>query len=203
MIRSWNQGAEQVFGYTAQEAVGQPVTMLMPPDRFDEELDILKRIRRGERLDHYETVRRRKDGTLLNISLTVSPVRDVQGRIIGASKIARDITQRKQAERELQEADRRKTVFLAMLSHELRNPLAPIRNAVEILRRVGQRATSKLATELMHRQVEQMRHLIDDLLDVSRISQGRIELRKETDRSGVGRLSGRRSGSTHVREHGA
>jgi PAS domain S-box-containing protein len=89
IITSWNRGAERVFGYTAEEAVGQPVTMLMPPDRVNEESGILARIRRGERIDHYETVRRRKDGTLLDISLTVSPIRDSRGRIIGASKIPR------------------------------------------------------------------------------------------------------------------
>ena len=98
IITSWNRGAERLFGYTAQEAIGQPVTMLMPPERFDEEVGILERIRRGESIDHYETVRRRKDGTLLQISLTVSPMTDRNGRIVGASKIARDISERKQAE---------------------------------------------------------------------------------------------------------
>ena len=90
-------GAERLFGYTAPEAIGQPVTMLIPPGRLDEEPRILERIRRGERIDHYETVRRRKDGTLLHISLCVSPVTDTHGTIVGASKIARDITERKQA----------------------------------------------------------------------------------------------------------
>src|SRR2546430_5320842 len=86
VITSWNKGAERMFGYTADEAVGQPVTMLFPPDRFDEEPGILARIRRGELIDHYETVRRRKNGSLIDISLTVSPIHDDQGRIIGASK---------------------------------------------------------------------------------------------------------------------
>jgi len=98
IISSWNEGAERMFGYTAEEAIGKPVTMLMPPDYVNEEPAILKRLRSGERIDHYETVRRRKDGTLLDISLTVSPIRDGSGRIIGASKIARDITERKRAE---------------------------------------------------------------------------------------------------------
>jgi PAS domain S-box-containing protein len=101
IITSWNRGAERVFGYTAQEAVGQPVTMLMPPERADEEPGILARIRRGEKIDHYETIRRRKDGTLLTISLTVSPIFGPDGKVIGASKIARDITRRKQAEERL------------------------------------------------------------------------------------------------------
>ncbi|HEX8355305.1 MAG TPA: PAS domain S-box protein, partial [Pyrinomonadaceae bacterium] len=98
IILSWNPGAERLYGYTAAEAVGQPVTMLIPPDRPDEEPNILGRIRRGEPVEHYETVRVRKDGTLVDVSLTVSPVRDAEGRVVGASKIARDITTRKRAE---------------------------------------------------------------------------------------------------------
>jgi len=97
IISSWNQGAERLFGYTPEEAIGQPVTMLMPPERHDEEPGILARVRRGERIDHYETVRRHKGGSLMDISLTVSPVLDSRGRIVGASKIARDITGQKQA----------------------------------------------------------------------------------------------------------
>jgi two-component system, chemotaxis family, CheB/CheR fusion protein len=98
IITSWNRGAERLFGYTADEIVGRPVTVIIPPERSNEEPGILARIRCGERIDHYETVRRRKDGSLVEISLTVSPVRDAQGRIVGASKIARDITERRQAE---------------------------------------------------------------------------------------------------------
>ena len=95
IITTWNAGAERVFGYAAAEVIGRPVTILIPPDRVHEESGILERIRRGERVEHYETVRRRKDGTLLDISLSVSPIRDAAGNVVGASKIARDITQRK------------------------------------------------------------------------------------------------------------
>jgi PAS domain S-box-containing protein len=95
IVTSWNRGAERVFGYTAEEMVGAPITILIPPERGEEELGILERIRRGERVDHYETIRRRKDGCLIDISLAVSPVKDVTGRVIGASKIARDVTERK------------------------------------------------------------------------------------------------------------
>jgi PAS domain S-box-containing protein len=102
IIATWNPGAEQLFGYTAAEAIGRPVTILIPPDRHNEEPEILARIRRGERVDHYETIRLRKGGTPIDISLTVSPVRDLSGKVIGASKIARDITERKRA-RERQE----------------------------------------------------------------------------------------------------
>ncbi|HEY4330775.1 MAG TPA: PAS domain S-box protein, partial [Phycisphaerae bacterium] len=98
IITNWNRGAERLFGYTAKEAIGQSITMLMPLERLNEEPGILDRIRRRERIDHYETIRRAKDGTLLDISLSVSPISDAQGRIVGASKIARDITDRKRAE---------------------------------------------------------------------------------------------------------
>ncbi len=103
VIQSWNPGAARLYGYTAEETIGQSVTMLIPEDRSDEEPHILSRIRAGQRVDHYETVRRRKDNTLLDVSLTVSPVRDSEGRVVGASKIARDITARKQAEADLRE----------------------------------------------------------------------------------------------------
>lgn len=108
VITSWNRGAERLFGYTEQEAIGRPVTMLFPPERLEEEPRILELIRRGEPIEHYETVRRRKDGTLLDISLTVSPVRDERGPIVGISKIARDITARKRVEAALRESEERR-----------------------------------------------------------------------------------------------
>ena len=111
IITSWNRGAQRVFGYRADEVVGQPVTMLMPPERVDEEPGILARVRRGESIDHYETVRRRKDGTLLDISLTVSPIRDATGKIIGASKVARDITARKTAAEALRASEEKFRTF--------------------------------------------------------------------------------------------
>ena len=102
-IASWNKGAERLFGYTAEDIIGEPITRLIPPDRQEEEVAIIDRIRRGQRTEHYETVRRRKDGSLIEISLTVSPIKNALGKIVGASKIARDITERKRAE----EASRR------------------------------------------------------------------------------------------------
>src|SRR5215204_1862817 len=98
IILSWNQGAEKIFGYTAAEVIGKPVTILMPVERQNEEQTILERIRKGERVDHFQTIRKRKNGTLVNISLTISPIKDSSGTIVGASKIARDITEQKHAE---------------------------------------------------------------------------------------------------------
>jgi PAS domain S-box-containing protein len=119
IITSWNIGAERLFGYSAQEVVGKPITILIPDDRQDEETDILARLRRGERVDHFETIRRRKDGSLADLSLTISPIRDNDGRIIGASKIARDITERKAAER-------LHATLLREMKHRLKNNLSTV-----------------------------------------------------------------------------
>jgi PAS domain S-box-containing protein len=125
IIKSWNKGAERIFGYTAEEAVGQPITILTPPERLDEEPTILGRIRRGERTDHYETIRQRKDGSLINISLTVSPVRDAQGKIIGASKIARDITDRKRNDEHI-------ATLAREAEHRAKNILAAVQATVNL-----------------------------------------------------------------------
>jgi PAS domain S-box-containing protein len=304
-ILSWNAGAERLFGYTAEEAVGQPIMLIIPPERTHEEVTILTRLRMGERIEHFETQRLRKDGRLVDISVTVSPVRDRNGVIIGASKIARDIGETRRAaervraaqeqlrvvtdnmaaavvrcsrdfrylwvshgcaawlgraeseivgktipevigeeafqvirphieralagervefemqipyqdlgvrwvraayvpthdadgrtdgwvavltdttshhalEEALREADRRKDEFLAMLAHELRNPLAPIRNSLHILRLlVRNDPTADSAGAMMERQVAHMVRLVDDLMEISRITRGSIELRKE------------------------
>jgi len=180
VVTSWNAGAARLFGYSAEEMVGQPITTLVPLELRQEEGEILARLNRGERIDHFETTRVTKDGRRVDVSLTVSPVRDAAGNIIGASKSARDISERKQAQRLLAEADRRKDEFLAMLGHELRNPLAPIRNITEVLRRTagGNSAQQEMCT-VLDRQVQHMTKLLDDLLDVSRIRQGKIRLVRE------------------------
>ena len=180
IITSWNRGAERVFGYSAQEAIGQSIRMLIPEDRRHEEDVILARLRRGEPVEHYETVRVTKDGRVIDIAVTISPVRDETGQVVGASKVARDITLQKRVQRELQEADTRKTEFLALLAHELRNPLGPIRHAVKILRaRAPSPDELQWATSIIDRQTEHMTRLVEDLLDVSRITRGTIELRRE------------------------
>jgi PAS domain S-box-containing protein len=310
-ITSWNMGAARLFGYTAEEAIGKPITMLIPEDRQHEEQRILERVRQGQAVAPYETIRRRKDGSLFDLSLSVSPIIDQAGKIVGASKIARDITARKRAEQDvrrsrealnglidrapfgiyivdnelkiahmnarsragafynvrpiigrtldevmriiwpepvateiieafretlntgetyrsrnfmsaradsenvesyewevhritlpdgrpgavsyyfdttrlrraeqgLREADRRKDEFLATLAHELRNPLAPIRNGLQILRLASPDPTStRHVQEMLERQVNHLVRLVDDLMEVARVTRGRIELRRE------------------------
>ncbi len=119
IINSWNKGAERLFGYTAEETIGHPVTMLIPEDRQDEEPEILRRIRAGKRIDHYETERRRKDGTRVDISLTISPIKDSNGLVIGASKVARDIGEKKRAEEQ-------QVLLIRELAHRIKNTLATV-----------------------------------------------------------------------------
>jgi PAS domain S-box-containing protein len=310
-IQSWNAGAERLFGYTAADAVGRHISLVIPEERVAEEDDIIASLKAGQRIEHFETERLRRDGERIVVSLTISPIKDEAGTVVGASKIARDITARKRVETErqrfvtvienstdfigicdlqgmplfvnraglamvglqdveqarrtpvaefffpedrhrimheffpavlerghgeievrfrhfvtgearwmaykvltlpdasgrpaaiatvsqdvterkkladdlrslaaeLSETDRRKDEFLAMLAHELRNPLAPISNAVRVLRLRGSDAGAvRVASDVLHRQVGQMARLVDDLLDVSRITRGKIELRKE------------------------
>jgi len=179
-VTSWNPGAMRLFGYEPGEIIGKPITTIVPAELHSEELEVLARLRRGERVENFETVRVTKDGRRIDVSLTVSPVRDEDGTIVGASKIARDITERKRAERELREADKRKDEFLAVLAHELRNPLAPLRNAAELMRRARhEQPELQAACEIMDRQLHHMTRLVDDLLDVARIGAGRIRLAPE------------------------
>jgi PAS domain S-box-containing protein len=186
IILSWNAAAERLFGYTPQQAVGRHISFLFPPDRLDEEDRIIARLRAGERVEHFDTVRVRSDGQPVDVSLTISPIKDETGRVTAASKIARDVTERKRMEQQLREyaadlsdADRRKNEFLAMLAHELRNPLATIRNAVQVMRLTGGDGDAVASlSEMMDRQVGQLVRLVDDLLDLSRISRGKIDLRR-------------------------
>jgi PAS domain S-box-containing protein len=311
VIQSWNAGAERLFGYPAAEAVGRHVFLVIPPERRAEEDEILAALRAGRRIEHFETERRHKDGRLVPVSLTISPIRDEAGNVVGASKVARDVTERRLAEEErqkfvtlvenstdfigmcdlqampffvnraglamvgldsleqaratpvaefffpedqarmtgeffssvlasghgevdvrfrhfktgeaiwmeykvlviqgpsgqpvaiatvsqdvterrrltddlrqlaadLSEADRRKNEFLAMLAHELRNPLAPLSNAVQVLRRAGlEQEMVATAISMLDRQTSHLTRLVEDLLDISRITQGKIELRRE------------------------
>lgn len=203
-ITSWNNGAERLFGYTTAEVVGKHISILIPADRQDEEPGILARLRKGIRIDHYETIRQRKDGTLLDISLTVSPVRDAKGRIIGASKIARDITHRKNAERELheardelsrinreleqrvqqrtaslQEAIAQMEEFSYSVSHDLRAPVRAMKGYAEaLLEDYGERLDGKARhfLERILRGSTRMEHLIHDVLTYTRVARSQIRL---------------------------
>lgn len=175
IVTSWNRAAERMFGYTAAEMIGTPILRIIPDNRIDEEAFVLGRVRAGHGVDHFDTKRRRKDGTEVDVSLTVSPVLDEHGRIVGASKIARDITEELRLRRSLEEANRVKDEFFAMLGHELRNPLAPILTALRLmeLRQTG----GVRERAIIERQVRRVVALVDDLLDVSRITRGVLELR--------------------------
>jgi PAS domain S-box-containing protein len=191
VITSWNRAAERIFGYTSAEAVGRHITLIVPEERRSEEAQVLARLVRGERVDHFETVRRTKDGRLIDISLTVSPVRNSAGHIIGASKVARDISDRRQREQEWQallereqearsEAEalnRSKDQFLATLSHELRTPLNAIYGWARMLStgRLDE-PTIHRATEAILRNAAAQVQLIEDLFDVSRVITGNMRL---------------------------
>ena len=123
IVTSWNNGAKRLFGYTADEMIGKPIITLVPPDRHNEEPDILARIRRGERVEHYETVRQRKDGTLVDISLTVSPLKDAAGKVVGASKVARDVTEHKLAQE-------RQELLTREIQHRTKNLFAVVQAVV-------------------------------------------------------------------------
>jgi PAS domain S-box-containing protein len=132
-ITSWNKSAERLLGYTAEEAIGQSIMMIIPADRVEEEPKIVERLKRGERVDHFETVRRRKDGTLIDLSLTISPIKDSAGCVVGASKIARDITERKRIDNELRRANKDLEQFAFSASHDLQEPLRTMKIYAELL----------------------------------------------------------------------
>jgi PAS domain S-box-containing protein len=184
IVTSWNAAAERMFGFTAAEMVGQSIRRLIPDDRQQEEDEVLSRIRRGERVEHYETIRCRKDGTLVPVSLTVSPIRNRDGVVVGASKIARDVSERERAEQERQrlltiarDASRLKDEFLATLSHELRTPLNAIAGYVRMMQSdllTGEKRTR--AMETVARNVTSLTQIVEDVLDVSRIISGKLRL---------------------------
>jgi len=179
VIQTWNRGAEKIFGYTAAEAIGQSIMLLIPEDRRDEETDMLSRVRAGLSVEHFETVRRRKDGSLVNVSLTVSPVRTTGGDIIGASTIARDITEQRRLRAEAEEASRQKDEFLAVLSHELRTPLNTVLGYARMLKRDDERLTGPLrerALVALERNADALTKLVHDVLDTSRLVTGKLRL---------------------------
>jgi PAS domain S-box-containing protein len=197
IVTSWNLGAERLFGYAAAEMIGKSITTIIPPDRLDEETMILDRLRRGEHLEHYDTVRITKDGRPIAVSLTISPVKDASGKIIGASKIARDITERKQLEdqlrqsaeqlearvrqrtEELTHANEELDAFVHSISHDLRAPLRAIASFSNILLEDHQQGLSdegKRRVQMIAESAERMNRLTAGLLEFSRL--GRHGLRK-------------------------
>lgn len=197
IVQTWNGGAERIFGYMAEEMIGQSILAILPPDRYDEETRILNRLRRGERIDHYETARRRKDGRLVDVSVTISPIRDASGRIVGASKVARDISDRKVLEatmirlrEELEERVRERTsalesahremeAFTHSVSHDLRGPLRSIASTSAILLEDYVDRLPVEAQEMLQRQLRSSKYLaqlIEDLLKYSRIGQAAMNV---------------------------
>ena len=191
IITSWNAGAERIFGYAAAEVVGQSIAIVIPPERRDEEVEIIQRLSEGKKVEHFETQRVAKDGRHVPISLTVSPVRNRHGVVIGASKIARDISDRVRADRErtrllaseqaaraqAEEANRGKDQFLATVSHELRTPLNAILGWAAMLEQTGPvDARTAKGLQSISRNTRTLAQLVDDLLDVSRMISGKMRL---------------------------
>ena len=179
IVTSWNHSAERIFGYSAAEMIGRPIAILAAPDRLDEMPQILARIRRGERVEHYETKRQAKSGRIIDISLTVSPIRDDCGRIVGASKVVRDISDRKLAEKALGEqverlartnADLQEFAFAT--SHDLQEPLRTIASFSELLRQQYRGRLDKDADQMIDLVIgaaTRMSSLIRDVLSYSRV----------------------------------
>ena len=208
IVKSWNVGAEAIFGYPAEEMIGQPIHKLLPDDRQGEENLILDRLKKGYRIDHYETVRRRKDGRLIDVAVTVSPVRDASGKVIGASKVARDITERKRNEEalqktqeslralteqlehrvrertaELETANKEMEGFTYSISHDLRAPLRSIVSASMVTIEDFGKNLPPEAREHLERQAaaaQRMAILIDELLQLSRVSRSKL-MRQDID----------------------
>jgi PAS domain S-box-containing protein len=176
IVQSWNPAAERMFGYSAEEMIGQSIRLVIPADRQGEEDRVLEHIRAGDAVKHYETVRRRKDGSLIEISLTVSPIRDARGQIIGASKIARDISERNELMRQVERASRMKDEFLATLSHELRTPLNAILGYARILKQFALEDRPARAALAIERNGKALNQLVSDILDMSAVSAGKIRL---------------------------
>ena len=200
IIVDWNRGAERLYGYTAAEVIGRPISLLIPLDRPDELPLIMEQLKRGERIDHFETERVTREGRRISVSVTISPIRNMVGRLIGASAIARDITERRQLERERAEllvreqearavseaAVRARDEFLSIASHELRNPLATVKGHAQMaLRRLDrdgklepERAVAAL--QAIACQSDKLDRLIGQLLDVSRLETGKLQLERQT-----------------------
>lgn len=183
IITSWNRSATKMFGFTENEAIGKHISIIIPEDRIHEETVIINSIRSGIKIEHFETIRQAKDGTKRHLSLTVSPVRDRKGKIIGASKIARDISIRVAAQKQqqlyterIQELSNYKDEFMVMASHELKTPLTVILANLQILQMRNKDDSNVPFFNKTIKQVDKLSALISDLLDVSKIHLGKLTL---------------------------
>lgn len=186
MITSWNPAAERMFGYTEAEVIGRHISLIIPPDRLDEETYIIGQIAQGNRVDHFETVRMARDGSLIPISLSISPIKDRNGVVIGASKIARDISEQIAIHQEntrlyeqVKALNDRKDEFIGLASHELKTPLTSISGYLQIL---SMMVTDEKALQFVgktRQQVKKLSSLVSDLLDVSKIEAGKLKLSVE------------------------
>jgi PAS domain S-box-containing protein len=172
LITSWNAGAERMYGYSADDAIGRSVRIIIPPDRQHEEDEVLSRIRNGEYVEHFQTMRRRKDGTEVYISLSVSPIRDRSGKIVGASKIARDISEVKRSEEALLKSMAVKDEFLGLVSHELRTPITTILGNALLLQRRADKLPEEYKREALRdvaTEAERLQRIIENLLLLTRV----------------------------------
>ncbi|TCD26548.1 PAS domain-containing sensor histidine kinase [Pedobacter psychrodurus] len=172
IITSWNSAAARMFGYSADEMIGNSIFKIIPPDRVDEEPKILSQLKKGLRVHHFETVRMRKDGTLIDVSLTISPIKDRSGKVIGLSKIARDITEKKQIEN-------KKDEFIGLVSHELKTPLTSLRSYIQVALHKAKQTQSSFISHALSKaevQTKKMEKMITDFLNISRLQDGRMTL---------------------------
>lgn len=186
-VTSWNAGAQQIFGYTESEVIGRPISFLIPPSHIFEEDIIITNIRKGIKVEHLETIRIAKDGREIPVSITVSPIKNKEGVIIGASKIARDISKSKRAEEdnaklyaEIRDLNTKKDEFIGLASHELKTPLTSMKGFLQILERSQTIEANKVFIYKALRQLNKISGLVTDLLDVSKIQAGKLHLNYET-----------------------
>jgi PAS domain S-box-containing protein len=175
IITSWNKGAEQIFGYTSKEMIGKSIRTIIPPELQSQEDHILAQLKQGKKIDHFQTVRLRKDGRRIDLSITISPIKDSDGTIRGASKIARDITQEKSLQRQ-------KDDFIGIASHELKTPVTSIKSYGQVLQMVFKKKGDMHAVNLLQKmdsQINKLTNLIGDLLDVTKVQSGRLEFHQQ------------------------
>ena len=179
IVTSWNKAATSLFGYTEAEAVGASISLIVPDDLLEQLDQLHQRVKRCETIPPFETVRTHKDGRRIQVSATISPIKDLTGKVVAAASVFRDITELKAAQAVLEQEARRKDEFLAQLGHELRNPLAPLRNCLDILRQ-GDGSRGRKSLDIIDRQLAHLTSLVDQLMDISRIASGRLAVRRET-----------------------